>query len=318
MAVAANNLSSPKATVVQWVVDTRKLWPSAVQTSDLLHAAKLPLSLLTYAERQKALGFVFAKDAKLSLVSSLLKRLLISRYANVPWSEAHAQPDSHQKPVYRCTATNSEPVAFNISHQDGLVVLAAVCGYPRATENDPLAGIVEVGVDIVSTSERRSRDLAGLAASDAWDSHVDVYAEIFAPAELRYLKSLCTPPHIAPASSQEADFRLRYFYALWCLREAYVKMDGQALTAPWITALEFRSFHPPVPGTGVVDGFNVCLHGVPVHDARIELRSLGEDYMVATAIRTPARPHAAAGFALGPYLMIDLEAELRAVVGAGL
>ncbi|KAL5627450.1 hypothetical protein BROUX41_003603 [Berkeleyomyces rouxiae] len=313
--------TTPKVSVVQWVVDTRKLWTSADRTTDLLHVAKHPLSLLSDSERQKALGFVFVRDAKLSLVSSLLKRLLISRYADVCWADAQAQPDHHKKPVFRCPTTGAEPVAFNVSHQDGLVVLAAVCGYPAATSHDPHAGAVEVGVDVVSTRERHHRDMDALvkptraAVTAAWNDHVDVYTEIFSPGELHYLKTLPTPAYIAPAGEAEAAFRLRYFYALWCLREAYVKMDGQALTAPWISALEFRSFHPPVAGQGIVDGFDICLHGIPVHDARLELRSLGSDYMVATAIRTPAATQAAMDFALGPYVEIDLEAELRAVTG---
>ncbi|KKA28507.1 hypothetical protein TD95_002882 [Thielaviopsis punctulata] len=295
--------------IVQWVVDTRTLWADATSTQDLKRVAPHALSLLSPVEQQKALGFVFIKDAKLSLVSSLLKRLLISRYARVPWNDAISLPDARKKPVFR-SHPGARPVAFNVSHQDGLVVLAAVCGYTPAGA----AGLVEVGVDVVSPHERRARDIAGLMAhAGGWAAHIDIYAEIFAAGEVAYLKALAVPPAVAASPEAEADYRLRYFYALWCLREAYVKMDGQALTAPWINDLEFRAFVPPPPGDGAVDGFDVRLHGLPERDARIELRSLGDRYMIGTAIRTPARPLDAHEFVLGPYQTLDLERELESV-----
>uniref|UniRef100_L2GDN4 holo-[acyl-carrier-protein] synthase n=1 Tax=Colletotrichum fructicola (strain Nara gc5) TaxID=1213859 RepID=L2GDN4_COLFN len=118
----------------------------------------------------------------------------------------------------------------------GLVALFAVHGYDAAN------GPVDVGVDIVCTSERRSRDHSMLR-SEGWPRFVDVHADVLSPAEASFLKwqvLSAIPPGLKPGASAEdsMDFKLRCFYALWCLREAYVKMTGEALLAEWLRELQ--------------------------------------------------------------------------------
>lgn len=45
------------------------------------------------------------------------------------------------------------------------------------------------------------------------------------------------------------DAKLRRFYTFWCYKEAYIKLDGEALLAKWIPRLEFRNVRAPRAGT---------------------------------------------------------------------
>lgn len=182
-----------------------------------------------------------------------------------------------------------------MSHQDGLVALLGV-----GCEAD-------VGADVVSCGERRARDREAVREG-GWAAFVRVYEDVFAPREVVYLTSL-------EGVGLEVDERLRYFYALWCLREAYVKMTGEALLAGWLKDLEFRSFRPPASGEGdlgpgeVVTEIEVVRDGRKEEGVRMELRALGEGYMVGTAVRTP-RAADAFGLRFGGFEIVTLE-EIR-------
>ncbi|KAF7547713.1 hypothetical protein G7046_g8917 [Stylonectria norvegica] len=88
-------------TVVQWVLDTRPLWPSATKTQQLTTAASRALDSLADEERASVLRYYHVRDAKLALGSALLKRYAISRYCGVPWSSATSVRDERTKPVFR-------------------------------------------------------------------------------------------------------------------------------------------------------------------------------------------------------------------------
>lgn len=170
----------------------------------------------------------------------------------------------------------------------------------------------DVGVDVVSCSERRDRDRAAVPAN-GWSEFVKVYEEVFAPGEVAFLAGL-------EGMGMSVDMRLRYFYALWCLREAYVKMTGEALLADWLRALEFRDFRPPVPAVGVagdeelvpgevVGGIEVWRDGKRQEDVRMELRAFGRGYMVGVAARS-GRPADVFDLELGEFQVVELE-EIR-------
>lgn len=276
------------------------------------------------------LRYYHVRDAKLSLTSHLLKRLAVTRHCRVPWRDAAPiRDDAHSKPVWRDPA-GREPLRFNVSHQAGIVALLAVAGYAGP-------GSVDVGVDVVCPPERRDRDLAMLT-SDGWGRFVDIHSDVFSPREVDYLKDgimalssaiPCKPGPAAPASEM-VDFRLRCFYALWCLREAYIKMTGEALLAPWLRDLEFRGFRPPPPAAGgpydgrpaddeaaAVTDHEVYLEGRRIEDANVCLRALGSDYMIGAAVRTPERPEDGLGFQLGAFESIGMEELLREAEAAG-
>ncbi|KAL8387129.1 hypothetical protein RB595_010136 [Gaeumannomyces hyphopodioides] len=235
----------------------------------------------------------------MSLASHLLKHYVVARLAGVPWGETAVGPDARSKPVHVDAATGRQPVAFNVSHQAGVVAVAAV-----AAGRDNVA--VEVGVDVVSPSERRARD-HDVVASDGWPGFVDMHADVFGPAEAAHLKYAVLSAgggrreDMGRTPEALLDYKLRCFYALWCLREAYVKMTGDALVAPWLRELEFRAFVPPRPGGdgdegAVLTEHSIWLRGERVEDANVCLRSFdggggggGDSYMICTAVRTPSR-----------------------------
>lgn len=234
------------------------------------------------------LRYYHVRDAKLALASALVKRYAISRLCGVPWSEAEATRDARTtKPVFR-TPAGDEPLLFNVSHQAGLAVLFAV--------HDPPGGGLAVGVDVVCPAERRTRDLSTLAGEEGWDGFVDMHAEVFGPGEVTALKKLNPGADVG-----ERDRALRYFYALWCLREAYVKMTGEALLASWLRDLEMRGFAPPEDMEGSQE---VWFKGEVVKDVDIKLVPLLGEYMVSTAVR---RGENGEGVEVGDFKMLDVE-----------
>ncbi|KAI1451951.1 phosphopantetheinyl transferase [Annulohypoxylon moriforme] len=314
-------MGSDNVQVIQYLVDTRPLWPKATKTKDLENEASRALALLTDEEKTKVLRYYFVADAKMSLASHLLKHWVVARYADVPWWQTTLTRDEKTKPVYVDPATGKQPVAFNVSHQAGLVALVAVAGY--ADDN----GEVNIGTDVVCTSERRQRDHR-VINTEGWGKFVDMHADVFGRSEARYLKGdlLSTQPGLPPLArgDEMVDFKLRCFYTLWCLREAYVKMTGDALLAPWLKDLEFRRFRAPGRGVGfeqgdeedeekaqeVITDHEVLFRGERVTDANICLRSLGEDYMTCTAVRTPGKKEDALGWKLGPFEFLGMETVL--------
>ncbi|KAJ4259818.1 hypothetical protein NW762_007750 [Fusarium torreyae] len=254
-------------TVIQWVIDTRPLWPSALKTKDLTSRASRALSLLTIEEQSSVLRYYHVRDAKLALASALLKRYAISRFCRVPWSQAKTTRDARTKPVF-LLPTGEEPLLFNVSHQAGLAVLLAV--------HDPPKGLA-VGVDVVCPSERRDRDLRSLE-DEGWGNFVDIHADVFGVGEVTALNNM-SPGATIP----ERDRALRYFYALWCLREAYVKMTGDALLASWLKDLEMRDFAPP---EDMQKSQGVWLKGKQVEGVNVQLVPFLEQYMISTAVKS--------------------------------
>ncbi|EHA45892.1 hypothetical protein MGG_17878 [Pyricularia oryzae 70-15] len=312
--------SSPE--IIQWLVDTRKLWPEVAETKQLetFPSSSRALSVLPDDERTAVLKYVFARDAKMSLASHLLKHYVVSSKGHVPWKETTITRNARTKPVYVDPNTGRQPVAFNVTHQAGIVALVAVAG-----DDSGDAGAIDVGIDVVCTSERRTRDHSMIAQSgDGWARFVDMHADVFAPAEANYLKFV-VPGQAARllngTSGELVDYNLRSFYTLWCLREAYVKMTGEALLASWLCELEFRDFNPPpIPsGAGsmagslegddeaIVRDHEIWFQGKLVDDANVCLRALGPDYMVCTAMRTPAEKEKGLGWDMGPFKVISID-----------
>ncbi|KAL6871791.1 hypothetical protein J3F83DRAFT_732634 [Trichoderma novae-zelandiae] len=263
--------------VFLWVLDTRPLWPEASNTKDLPRVAARALSLLSPAEQAAALKYYFLKDAKLSLASSLLKRLAISRFCRVPLPRATPVRDARAKPVFlHPPGSDRQPLLFNVSHQAGVVVLLGA--------HRPPAGAA-VGTDVVCPGERRDRDLRHLRA-EGWPSFVATHAEVLCPLEVRrLLRGLPFSPRAQPTRL------LDYFYADWCLREAYVKMTGDALLAPWLHDLEMRYFAPPgeTPPEGPDKQLEVWFKGEKLTDVDVRLDSaLDDEYMICTVVKRGA------------------------------
>lgn len=263
------------------------------------------------------LKYYFVADAKMALASHLLKHWVVSKYARIPWPETKLSADANKKPIFVDPA-GRQPVVFNVSHQAGLVALVAVHGYDK--ENGGDSSGVNIGVDIVCVTERKRRDHQ-MIRKDGWAYFVDIHADVFGRSEAAYLKTgLAARPVYATLRTEDEqwDYKLRAFYMLWCLREAYVKMTGEALLAEWLGDLMFLDFEPPEPGTAfaqrrdddarqVLRVHDVVFKGEKVDDANICIRSLGPDYMTCTAVRTPARKEDALGWDLGPFEFLTLD-----------
>ncbi|KAK4447468.1 hypothetical protein QBC34DRAFT_128845 [Podospora aff. communis PSN243] len=338
-------MSTPdKPPILQWLFDTRPWFPSCTTPSQLPSdpLASRILALLTPSEATAVLKYYHVRDAKMSLASSLLKHLAIAHLSpTTPWTSTLITRDPLTKPTWIDPATGRAPIAFNVTHQAGLVALIAIPSL------DPSLEKIQVGIDLVCTSERRTRDHA-LIATDTWPRFVDMHADVFSPRETSYLKYevLSRVPGLVPpgaTAEQVTDAKLRAFYALWALREAYVKLTGEALLAEWLKELEFRAFRPVAPTSGwgvpareedgtrgedgrygaqVIGNPEVWFRGKRVEDVNMSLRALGEDYMICTAVRTPGRREVGMGWKLRGYRVLELEemlefAEARAAEAEG-
>ncbi|KAI9743480.1 MAG: hypothetical protein M1818_002793 [Claussenomyces sp. TS43310] len=322
-----------------YLVDTRKLWlvgQSATPKGQMVEfegVAARALSLLTEEERQAVLRYYHVRDAKMSLASHLLKHFAITKLCKVGWHDSTISRDEHGKPCY--IPGSGKMMDFNVSHQAGLVSLIA-------------AASGEVGTDVVCVNERNER---ATIDRDGFFNWVDMHADVFAPAEVQSLKfdashlnlhpqvmehgrdaiARCQyrHPRVSLASSGGAasldssaiiEAKLRRFFALWCLREAYVKMTGEALLADWLRNLEFRNWRAPASrqqageeeslATGEVIGdFEIYLGEKRVDRVAVELRAIGQAYMIASAVR--CRDTTAAEAVVFPgYDELDVEKDI--------
>jgi 4'-phosphopantetheinyl transferase len=186
---------------------------------------------------------------------------------------------------------------------------------------------VMVGVDIVCVNERDDYKIINEEGVDGW---VDIYEYVFSAEERWSMKydvdyvtlydgtvltrddigrldrcitrhkdlSVTTPAGKKHNFSSESiiEAKLRRFYTYFCYKEAYIKLAGEALLAPWLKQLEFFNVRSPKPGVparcsthGIwgeqVDDVEVHMHGKQVHDVRMKVQALEEDYMLSTAIQ---------------------------------
>jgi 4'-phosphopantetheinyl transferase len=276
----------------------------------------------------------------MSLASALLKRLYISKTLGVPWKDirfGRKRDPKHGKPCYLLPDGKPAPIEFNISHQAGIVALVGC-----ATNE------IELGVDITCVNERNDYRVIDTEGFDGW---VDIYEEIFSGEEIwdmkyntdpfklldgtevtaemlgrsdrccqrnRYLRAtLPSGEERGFSSDLLIDAKLRRFYTYWCYKEAYIKLDGEALLAPWIAELEFKHVRAPTPGTVArcsthgswgerVTDAEVWLKGKRLEECRIEIQAFEEDFMISVA----ATPRALLPESLTSFERLHLEEEI--------
>lgn len=290
----------------------------------------------------------------MSLASHLLKHLVVTKYCSVPWSKSKlSREPKHGKPCYipEGDVSNHVQIDFNVSHQAGIVSLIAAIGFE---------GQVDVGTDVVCANERLKHDYSNIDKDGffSWvDMHADVFAESevnhmklgpvsttelgISDGEIQgYGKdtlSRCqrrnqklnvkvtkggeeADESIQIMSNVVIDAKIRRFYACWCLREAYVKMTGEALLAPWLRELEICDVQPPAAKEGIRNSsslkpgelardFKIIFKGRLVENVDMELSALGEAYMIGGAVRA-AKPEERPLTAMGKWLELDLEADV--------
>ncbi|KAH8696026.1 hypothetical protein BGW36DRAFT_380090 [Talaromyces proteolyticus] len=302
-----------KPSLTRWYIDTRQL--SETTTN-------LPLLETLQPDDQTSVQkFLRLPDRHMSLASNLLKYLFIHRTCRIPWTQViiSRTPKPHQRPCY-IPSTQTRPdgglipaVEFNVSHQASFVALAgcrtssstttsqtAVSEKTPATQaalfasplpaSSPIPSIPQVGIDITCVDEPGRRRNKTPTTANELAEFVDIFKEVFSPREISSMKQI-------PISSKPLHDRiksnLRLFYAYWALKEAYIKMTGEALLAPWLQELEFTNVVPPAPvgpdsaspWSEPYRGVETWFYGRKVEDVRIELVAFENDYLVATAAR---------------------------------
>lgn len=295
--------------VFRWLLDVGDLWPTP--DGDFQHsritaewgatsAATSALNLLPPKEREKALRFYRPKDARLSLGSNLLKHFAIVRTCKVPWKDSVVGEDANRKPCHVPLDSANTRMEFNVSHHGTLVALV---GCPGET--------LKLGVDIVQMNWEK--DYATVL-KDGFEQWANIYEAVFSEQEVADIAHYNTGLK-DPGSDIRA--KLRHFYAHWCLKEAYIKMTGEALMAPWLKDLEFKNvevpppviqahqLHPHMIWGQTCGNVEIWFRGVRVSDVKMELQAYGEDYMIGTAAST-------AGAILAPFEELDLERDVFA------
>ncbi|TVY16101.1 4'-phosphopantetheinyl transferase NpgA [Lachnellula arida] len=357
--MASSDTRKAEPQIVQWLLDTRNLWPvpkrarSRDEVQELKSVAARALALLSPSEQDAVLKYYQVRDAKMSLASHLLKHLVITKYCNVPWSQSKVSREpTHGKPCYIPEDVDAPThVDFNVSHQAGIVSLMAAVGFETR---------VDVGTDVVCANERSVQDYASID-KEGFFAWVDVHGDVFAESEVSGMKlspvsarsvgisggevegyakdalSRCqwrnrtldvkvvrgdgVPDEPVKLSSNVViEAKLRRFYAMWCLRETYVKMTGEALLASWLKDLEISNVQTPAAKDGadpfsleagdIAQDFKIVFKGKPVKDVNMELSALGPAYMVGGCVRPSA--------VMGKWLELNLETDVLEIAEANL
>ena len=302
-------MANEKVEGFRWLLDVQSLWPAPDEGSGKPQsterwasgtAAQHALAFLSDGERARALRFYWPNDAKLSLGSNLLKHRAIADTCRVPWSEATVSEGANKKPCYKPLPPSSKSLEFNVSHHGSLVALV---GCPGES--------VHLGVDIVKMNWEKDYTTVMKDGFEAW---ANIYEMVFSDREIRDIAGFVPPTR--GTSEEEIRARLRHFYAHWCLKEAYVKMTGEALLASWLKDLEFRNVEVPLPAgqmhaSGQVGGdwgqtcgdVEIWFYGKRVTDVRLEIQAFREDYMIATA-------SSSVSIALPAFKELDLERDV--------
>ncbi|KAL8966555.1 MAG: hypothetical protein Q9183_003319 [Haloplaca sp. 2 TL-2023] len=271
------------AEVFRWVLDVQSEWPSSEFIKPGRDAASLwalennnerILGLIPAHERTKILRFYHVRDAKLSLGSQLLKHSAITQYCQVPWSDSAISKDSNHKPCYISQDGSVKHLEFNVSHHGSLVALAG------CTARD-----MQIGIDVVQIDA--AKDIPKVR-QEGWLSWVNTFEAVFSAAEMRDIAFW--EPHESSSEDDRLKAKLRHFYAHWCLKEAYVKMTGEALMASWLQDMEFRNVQVPRAASDLsdnppddpwgekFDGVEIWRHGVRVSGAKIELQAFRDEF----------------------------------------
>ena len=149
-------------------------------------------ALLTMDEQVRMNSFHRARDRVLYLLSRGLMRSVLASYLDCPGREVRFASDSHGKPILQ-PGSHAKRLHFNLTHSRGAIALA-------------VSGGREVGIDV----EERHREVDYLALAERF----------FAPAEFRHLQTL------------GSDLRPQAFFAIWTLKEAFVKGIGRGISFP--------------------------------------------------------------------------------------
>lgn len=171
-------------------VDLWLCWPRDVRNPAILARCA---RLLNEEEIARWGRFHFEKDRLQFLLTRVLVRTVLSRYAPVAPADWTFSNNAHGRPKISSVHPAAASISFNISHNRELIALAVTMD--RA-----------IGVDIEANSKQQAP--------------VDIANHHFAKAEVEELNAL---------SVEERPYR---FFEYWTLKEAYIKARGLGLSIP--------------------------------------------------------------------------------------
>ncbi|KAL8838429.1 MAG: hypothetical protein Q9176_005098 [Flavoplaca citrina] len=294
--------------VFRWLLDVQHEWPCSDSIRSGRDAShywaqeednQSALALLTSEEREKVLRFYHIRDVKLSLGSQLLKHCAVVRNCGVLWSESVISRHENHKPCYVPRNDSGKHLEFNVSHHGSLVVLAG------CTDKN-----IQIGVDVVQIDT--IKDLPRVR-QEGWPSWVKTYEAVFSEREVRDITTWVPSQFLNGDEMLQA--KLRHFYAHWCLKEAYVKMTGEALMAPWLQDMEFRNVHVPRTARDLsnmeciedwgeaISDVEVWHGGKQVMGVKLELQAYRDGYMIGIASSRIDIP-------FFPYKILDLQQDV--------
>ena len=164
-------------------------------------------TLMDARESERWQRFRVPKPRLIHLVARALLRTTLSRYADADPAHWHFETNEYGRPYITAPKIDRD-LRFNLSHTDGLVVLAVTEG-------------CEIGIDVESLD--RQLDTAEIAPT------------VFEASELSTFR--CAPDH------QRRDL----FFAFWTLKEAYIKARGMGLSLPLDGfAFDIAQAHPRI------------------------------------------------------------------------
>lgn len=165
--------------------------------------------LLSAEERTRAARFHFERDRQVYIAGHALMRGMLARCTGRDPRQWQFSTGPHGKP--EAIAAPGEPgLRVNLSHTRGLAAVA-------------LTLEADIGVD-VEWIERET-------------SYMDLAGRFFSPQEQRYL------------ASKPENLQRHVFFALWTLKEAYIKAIGLGLAMP----LSDFAFDPAGPSIAFAD-----------------------------------------------------------------
>lgn len=231
-----------------------------------------------------------------------------------PFWEPGTAPNSGRRSSSNAATRAASAVEFNLSHQAGLVTLAgcatdSVPDTVALTADGPVVqpsdgdsklarqrGRPRIGIDITCVSESSRRGSNHISTPSQFREWVEIFGEVFSEREMEDMKSHSSSPsslsstlgdHAGVEAVVQAN--LRRFYTFWALKEAYIKMTGEALLAGWLRELEFKNVKaPPVAEDGrwgkVEEDVEIWFRGRRVKGLRVELVGFGKEYVVAMVV----------------------------------
>jgi 4'-phosphopantetheinyl transferase len=175
------------------IVDLWYYFHEMIDDAALLAAQE---ALMTPEEFARCRSLRFEPDRRVFVATRALVRTVLSRYAAVAPEQWRFLAGPHGKPRVAQPEVKP-PIYFNLSNTLGLVVCAVSVAHQS------------IGVDV-----------EGIDRLQGKTELLDLADRYFSPAEVRALRAL-------PSSE-----RVRRFFAIWTLKESYIKARGLGLTQP--------------------------------------------------------------------------------------